>query len=89
MKKYWGTNNGVNPAISLRSLSNDIGNVSQESEMFDKQNNNSARASRFLVHFFAVTARLRTKIFWIHYLWRTKTQYDDFRFVFSKVGYGL
>ena len=26
---------------------------------FDKQNNNFARASRFFVHFFAVTARLQ------------------------------
>ena len=31
----------------------------QKNNRFDKQNNNFARASRFFVHFFAVTARLR------------------------------
>ena len=31
----------------------------QERIALDWQNNNSARASRFLVHFFVVTARLR------------------------------
>ena len=31
----------------------------QKSNGFDWQNNNVARASRFFVHFFAVTARLR------------------------------
>ena len=31
----------------------------QISNGLNKQNNNSARASRFFVHFFAVTARLR------------------------------
>ena len=30
----------------------------QKSNTFNNQNNNFARASRFLVHFFAVTARL-------------------------------
>ena len=31
----------------------------QKSNRFNNQNNNFARASRFFVHFFAVTARLR------------------------------
>ena len=31
----------------------------QKSSRLNRQNNNSARASRFFVHFFAVTARLR------------------------------
>ena len=31
----------------------------QKSNRLNRQNNNSARASRFFVHFFVVTARLR------------------------------
>ena len=31
----------------------------QKSNRLNRQNKNSARASRFFVHFFAVTARLR------------------------------
>ena len=34
----------------------------QKSNRLKRQNNNSARASRFFVHFFAVTARLRRLI---------------------------
>ena len=44
------------------SLSNDDGDVNENGTKtigLDWQNNNFARASRFLVHFFAVTARLR------------------------------
>ena len=37
----------------------------------DWQNNNSARASRFFVHFFAVAARLRRENAYFHVLWRT------------------
>ena len=47
---------------SLWSFGNDDGNVNEnikKSHPIIKQNNNSARASRFFVHFFAVTARLR------------------------------
>ena len=46
----------------LGSLSNDEGDVNEnvkKSIDFDWQNNNSVRASRFFVHFFAVTARLQ------------------------------
>ena len=37
----------------------------------DKQNNNFARASRYFVHFIAVTARLRCETAQFHVLWRT------------------
>ena len=37
----------------------------------DWLNNNCARASRFFVHFFAVTARLRRENTWFHVLRRT------------------
>ena len=33
-----------------------------KSNRFDEQNNNSARASRFFVHFFAVPAQLRREM---------------------------
>ena len=33
-----------------------------KSNKFSKQNNNSARASRFFVHFFAVSAQLRREM---------------------------
>ena len=48
----------------------------------DWQNNNFARAPRFFVHFFAVTARLRRGTPGFHVFWRTWTQDDDFVFVF-------
>ena len=46
----------------LGSLSNDDGDGNEDGKKaigLDWQNNNSARASRFFVHFFAVVARLR------------------------------
>ena len=46
----------------LGSLSNDDGDVNENGKKaigLDKQNNNFARASRFFVHFFAVTVRLQ------------------------------
>ena len=49
----------------LGSLSNDDGDVNENGKKakgLDKQNNNFARASRFFVHFFAVTARLRREM---------------------------
>ena len=45
-----------------RELSNDDGDVNENGKKakgLDWQNNSSARASRFFVHFFALTARLR------------------------------
>ena len=49
----------------IRSLSNDNGDVNENGKNeipLDWQNNNFARASRFLVHFFAVAARLPREI---------------------------
>ena len=45
--------------LSIRSLSNDNGDVNENGKTaigLDWKNNNFARASRFLVDFFAVTA---------------------------------
>ena len=47
--------------VTIGSLSNDNGDGSENGKKavgLDRQNNNFARASRFLVHFFAVTTRL-------------------------------
>ena len=49
----------------IGSLSNDDGDVNERGIKaigLDWQNNNSARASRFFVHFFAVTARPRARL---------------------------
>ena len=60
---------------TLGSLSNDygVGNENGKKAIgLDKGNNNFARATRFLVHFFAVVARLlQRKTKWFHVLWRT------------------
>ena len=45
-------------------------------------NNNIAHASRFFVHFFAATARLRRETAQFHVLWRTKTEDNNFLFLF-------
>ena len=48
--------------LFLGSLSHEDGDVDENAKKaigLDWQNNNFARASRFFVHFFAVTARLR------------------------------
>ena len=50
-------NENVKRAIGLDKLKNN--------------NNNSARESRFFVHFFAVTAGLRRENAYFHILWRT------------------
>jgi len=55
---------GLSPLLSvaLESLSNDDGDVNEKGKKaigLDWQNNNFARASPFLEHFFAVAARLR------------------------------
>ena len=58
-------------SYGLGSLSNDDGdgnkNVKKEIGLY-WQNNNFARASRFLVHFFAVTALLRRENAYFHVL---------------------
>ena len=46
------------------------------------QNNNFARASRFFVRFFAVTAWQRRTNAKFQVLWRTWTHDNDFRFLF-------
>ena len=49
-------------SLYIRSLSNDDVDGNENSKKaigLDWQNNNFARASRFFVHFFAVSARLR------------------------------
>ena len=43
----------------IGSLSNDHGDSNENGKKKNNNNNNSARASRFFVHFSAVTARLR------------------------------
>ena len=48
--------------LTLGSLRNDDADGNENGKKaigLDKQNNNFARASRFFVHFFAVTVRLR------------------------------
>ena len=69
-----------------RSLGNDDGDVNESCKKamgLSWQNNNFTRASRFFVHFFAVTTRLRRENAQIHVLWRTWTQLDnDFLFLF-------
>ena len=64
----------------------------QKSNRFIEQNNQFARASRFFVHFFAVTARLRRENAQFHELSRTQTSDDKLfflflNFFFSKVIY--
>ena len=52
----------VRDDITLRSLSNDDGDGNENGKKpigLDWKNNNFARASRFLVHFFTVAARLQ------------------------------
>ena len=46
------------------------GNVKKKTIGYDLQNNNFTSASRFSVHFFAVTARLRRENAEFHVLWR-------------------
>ena len=58
----------------LGSLSNDDDDVNENAKKaidLDWQNNNSACASRFFEHFFAVIARLRRENAHFHVLWRT------------------
>ena len=52
----------VRDDITIGSLSNDDGDGNENGKTaigLDKQNNNFVRASRFLVHFFTVAARLQ------------------------------
>ena len=54
----------------------------QKSNRFNDQNNSSARASRFLVHFFDVHCTTTTWNLLIAVLWRTWTCDDEFSFLF-------
>ena len=77
----------ASPKALLGSFSNDddegdSNDSAKKRNGFVKQNNNFARASRFFVHFFAVTARLRRENAWFHSLWRTQTSDDQFFFLF-------
>ena len=49
----------------------------QTNNRFNDQNNSSARASRFLIHFFHVHCTTTTR-----FLWRTWTYDDEFSFIF-------
>ena len=48
--------------------------------MFNERNNNSTRASRFFVHFFAVSAQLRREMtkFYLISIWERERQGDKF-----------
>ena len=55
--------------LSISSFNKDLTKLrrrrqreSQKSNIFNERNNNSARASRFFVHFFAVPAQLRREM---------------------------
>ena len=46
-------------SLSNNDDNDDVSENGKKTKGLDQQNSNSARASRFFVHFFAVTARLR------------------------------
>ena len=50
----------------------------QKSNRFNEQNNNSARASRLFVHFFAVPAQLRREMTNFKSTWERERQGDKF-----------
>ena len=56
--------------------------TTSKNNRFNDQNNSSAHASRFLVHFFDVTARPATWNLLIWLLWGTWTYDDEFSFLF-------
>ena len=67
------------------SLSNDDGDVNEngiKATGLDWKNNNFARALRFFVHFFVVSARLRRENALFNVLWRTWTQGNNFLLFF-------
>ena len=73
---------------SLGSPSNDDGNGNEKGKEaigLDWQNINFAHASRFLLHFFAVTAWLQCETSQFHVLWRTWTQDNNFLFLFMNL----
>ena len=65
------------PCLKLGSLRNDDDDAKRTTKKaigLDKQNNNFARASRFVVHFSAVGARLQRETAKFHVLSRTVTK---------------
>ena len=67
---------------SLRNDDDDDGNESGKKAIgLDKQNNDFARASRFLGHFSAVVARPQRETAIFHVLSRTGTQDNKFLFL--------
>ena len=70
---------------TLRSLRNDDEDGNENGKKatgLDKQNNNFARTSRFLVHFSAVVARLQRETASFHVLSKTGTKDNNFLFLF-------
>jgi len=62
LRKLFTPSSSLLRTVIVGSLSNDDGDANENGKktiVLDWQNNNFARASRFFVHFFAVTARLR------------------------------
>ena len=71
---------GQGHGITIGSLNNDDGDGQENSKKaigLYLPNNNFASASCFLVHFFAVVARLQSEF---HILSRTGTQHNNFLF---------
>ena len=79
---------GVKQGLFKRSDDGDDNENVKESKRFNKQNN-FARASRFFVHFFAITARLRRENVYFHFLQRKYTikRRRNFLLLFE-LGYG-
>ena len=70
---------------ALERLRNDDGDSNENGKKaigLDKQNNNFAPASRFFVHFSAAVARLQRETTQFHVLSRTKTEDNNFLFLF-------
>jgi len=89
-KNCWITSNCGSPRKSIGSLSDDDGDGDGDGDGnendrkaigLDCQNNNFARASRFLEHFLAVVARPRRESAQFHVLSRTGTQDNHFFFL--------
>ena len=63
--------NGSQCIVNNRTFKMRRRRESQISNSLTRQNNNFARASRFLVHFFAVNCTTTRENAWFHVLWRT------------------
>ena len=77
------------PTVTVKSLSNDNGDVNKNGKRrsrFNKPNNNFTRAPHYFVHFFTVAERLQRKKCLISARSRTRTQ--DFNFLFLYMNFG-